>query len=137
MIVTGRHEMDPEASPGAMEQLRLRYRLAAMTADAYFDAGFTVVVQDTIVGALLPEFLELFRGRPLLLVVLSPRPVAIKARENARRKTGYSEWSVERLDRVLRTETLRLGLWIDSSEQTPEQTVEEILHRAWDEAVVR
>jgi hypothetical protein len=36
----------------------------------------------------------------------------------------------------MREETPRLGLWIDSSGQTPEQTVEEILERAWEEAAV-
>jgi len=36
----------------------------------------------------------------------------------------------------MREETPRLGLWIDSSGQTPEQTVEGILERAWDEAAV-
>ncbi|MER7129260.1 hypothetical protein [Streptosporangium saharense] len=40
------------------------------------------------------------------------------------------------LDAVLRERTPRLGLWLDTSEQTPEETVEEILARAWTEARV-
>lgn len=139
MIVTGRQEMDPSLSPEALAQLRLRYRLAAMTADAYSEAGFTAIVQDIILGEDLLSFLDLVRSRPLLLVVLLPRPEVIEARERARSKTGYagSGWSVDELDRSLRLETPRIGLWIDSSEQTPEQTVDEILRRAWEEAVVR
>ena len=39
------------------------------------------------------------------------------------------------LDHALREETARLGLWIDNSAQTPEETVAEILARA-DEALV-
>lgn len=140
MIVSGRREMKPGASADALEQLRLRYRLAATTADAYFDAGFTVVVQDIVLGEMLPEFVGLVKSRPLFVIVLTPRPEAVEAREAARRKSGYAgaaSWSVARLDRVLREETPRLGLWLDSSDQTPEETVAEILDRAWDEAVVR
>jgi len=55
-------------------------------------------------------------------------------REANRSKTGYGAWSAGQLDKSMGDETPRLGLWIDSSEQTPEQTVEEILGRAWDEA---
>ncbi len=36
----------------------------------------------------------------------------------------------------MREETPRLRLWIDSSGQTREQTVEEILGRDWGEAAV-
>ena len=34
----------------------------------------------------------------------------------------------------MREETPRVGLWLDSSELTAEQKVDEILARAWDEA---
>jgi predicted kinase len=138
MIVSGRQDLTPSLAPEAMAQLRLRYRLAAMTADAYVAAGFTEVVQDIIFGDDLPAFLDLVQSRPLLLVVLAPRPDVIETRERARSKSGYagSGWSVADLDRSLRLETPRIGLWIDSSEQAPAQTADEILRRAWDEAVV-
>ena len=136
MIVTGRHEMTPGAGPEAEAQLALRYRLAATAADAYFGAGFSVVVQDVVLGGWLPRFVDLVEGRPLLVVVLAPRPEVVEAREANRPKTGYGAWSAEQLDRAMREETPQLGLWIDSSEQTPEQTVEEILERAWEEAAV-
>src|ERR687898_2774740 len=99
---------------------------------------FTGVVQDIILGDDLPAFLDLVQSRPLLLVVLAPRPDVIETRERARSKSGYagSGWSVADLDRSLRLETPRIGLWIDSSEQAPAQTADEILRRAWDEAVV-
>lgn len=60
----------------------------------------------------------------------------VKAREAGRSKTGYEDWAVEQLDRVLREETPKLGLWVGSSGQAPEQTAEEILARAWDEVAV-
>jgi hypothetical protein len=43
---------------------------------------------------------------------------------------------VEALDRALREETPRLGLWLDTSELTLTETVEEILGRA-DESAIR
>jgi len=53
-----------------------------------------------------------------------------------RAKRAYGRWSVERLDAVLRNDTPRIGLWLDSSDQTPEETTDEILDRAWDAARV-
>ena len=40
------------------------------------------------------------------------------------------------LDEVLRHETPRIGLWIDSSVQTPDETVEEILDRVGQEGLI-
>ena len=35
------------------------------------------------------------------------------------------------LDAEFRADTPRIGLWLDTSEQSPAQTVDEILARAW------
>ncbi|WP_308258272.1 AAA family ATPase [Saccharothrix obliqua] len=136
MVVDGREEMGPEPTPEAVRQLRLRHDLAAATADAYFAAGFTAVLQDVILGEHLPETVRRIQSRPLLVVVLAPRPEAIAEREAERAKHAYDEWTVTTLDRVLRDETPRLGLWLDTSDQTPEETVTELLDRAWAEARV-
>jgi len=136
MIVTGREEMRPDASDEAMAQLRLRYRLAAAATDGYVEAGFSVVLQDVVIGPMLTELVEMIRSRPLHLVVLCPRPEVVAAREAARNKRGYVTWDVAGLDRILREETPRIGMWLDSSEQTPEETVEAIWQRAWTEAVI-
>jgi len=136
MVVSGRVEMAPGPSDEALEQLRLRYRLAAEAGDAYFRAGFTVVVQDVVLGDELVGMTALIRSRPLLVVVLAPRVDAIAAREAARGKNAYGTWAIEQLDDVLRRETPRIGLWLDTSGQTPDETVDEILARASAEAVV-
>ncbi|MEV0063295.1 AAA family ATPase [Nocardia sp. NPDC050718] len=136
MVINGREEMAPEPSEEAVRQLRLRHRLTAATCDEYFREGFTVLAQDVVLGEHLPELIELIRHRPLLVVVLTPRPDAIAAREAARGKDAYHRWTIDLLDDGLRNHTPRLGLWLDTSEQTPEQTVEEILARAWTEAAV-
>lgn len=134
MIVTGRDEMSPNPSDEAMKQLNLRYRLTASTADTYSEAGFNVVVQDNIIGKMLQDFVGMVRNRPLFVIALCPRPEVVEQREAARPKKGYGDWGVVEFDHLFRNETLKIGLWLDSSEQTPEETVDEILARAWQEA---
>jgi chloramphenicol 3-O-phosphotransferase len=137
MIVNGRADMTPALEPEAVRQLQLRYRLAAVVADTYFDAGFTVVVQDVVLGEDLSRYVEMIRSRPLLVVMLVPRADVVAVRERDRSKVGYQDWRIEALDDELRHRTPRLGLWLDSSGQTPAQTVAEILERAWAEAAVQ
>jgi CheY-like chemotaxis protein len=127
MIVSGRQELLPEATAEATAQLRLRYRLSAMVADEYARDGWTAVVQDVILGTDLGEYVTAVNTRPLYVIVLAPTPAAVQTRERRRPKTGYGAWSIEALDQALREETPRIGLWLDSSEQTPEQTVAAIL----------
>jgi predicted kinase len=134
MVVSGRADMTPDPSPEAVRQLRLRHRLTAMTADEYFREGFTVVAQDVVLGEHLTELVGTIHARPLFVVVLAPRPEAVAARESARSKNSYDEWTITQLDRGLREETPRLGLWLDTSDQTPDETVTEILARARPEA---
>jgi len=136
MMVNGRAEMMPDPSEEAVRQLRLRYRLTAATADEYFAEGFTVVAQDVVLGDHLTELISAIRGRPLLVVVLAPTADAVAAREAARAKNAYSRWTITVLDKGLRDGTPRVGLWLDTSDQSPEQTVDEILGRAWTEARV-
>ncbi|MDA3625371.1 AAA family ATPase [Saccharopolyspora sp. WRP15-2] len=135
MVVGGREEMAATPSDEALRQLRLRHRLTAQTADAYFTAGFTVVAQDVVLGEHLTELVEQVRSRPLLVVVLAPDVEAIAEREAGRGKAAYGTFQIAELNEVLHERTPRLGLWLDTSDQTPEQTVEEILER-WTEAVV-
>ncbi|MGG3835803.1 AAA family ATPase [Paenibacillus thiaminolyticus] len=137
MIVSGREEMLPEPSDEAIRQLHLRYRMAAAAADAYIEAGFSTVVQDVIVGPELGTFIEWVNTRPLYVVVLCPRAEVVAARESSRSKQGYGIWTVEALDRILRQDSPRVGMWLDTSDLTPEETVREIERRAWTEAIVR
>ncbi|WP_238845797.1 AAA family ATPase [Nocardia terpenica] len=73
-MVGGRVEMSPDPSPEALRQLRLRYRLAARSADEYAGAGFTAIVQDVILGPELSYLIDRIHTRPLYVVVLSPAP---------------------------------------------------------------
>jgi chloramphenicol 3-O-phosphotransferase len=134
MVVAGRAEMTPPPSEEAWAHLRLRYELGAATADRYFDAGFSVVVQDMVIGPVLQEYVDLIRSRPLCVVVLVPSTEVVARREAARPKVAYGDGSygLHELDTALRTETPTIGLWLDSSAQTPDETVDEVVARAWD-----
>jgi cytidylate kinase len=136
MVVGGRADMTPDPSPEALRQLSLRHRLTAEVADRYFEAGFTVVAQDILLGSHLTDVVEAIRSRPRLLVVLAPQPDVVASREAGRPKNAYREYSVRDLDDALRRDTPRIGLWLDSTHQTPEQTAGEILDRAWTQARV-
>jgi hypothetical protein len=65
-------DMTPDPSVEAVRQLRLRHRLTAATCDEYFRAGFTVVVQDVVLGDHLTEMVHMIQQRPLLVVVDTP-----------------------------------------------------------------
>ncbi len=133
MVVSGRDEPRPGFPDDARAQLELRYRLSAQTADGYAAAGFTVLVQDIILGADLPWYLSLISTRPRHLVVLAPDPESVAEREKHRAKTGYVDgWTPQQLDRELRAAP-PLGCWLDTSAQTPEQTAEAVLAN-WDRA---
>lgn len=134
MVVNGRVEMGPaDPPPEALRQLRLRYALAAKVADGYAEAGFTVVLQDIVIGPFLGEMVEAIKTRPLHVVVLAPRPEVVQAREDARRaergKVAYKpgDETVTQLDAYMRRETPRLGLWLDTSDLKVAETVEAIL----------
>jgi chloramphenicol 3-O-phosphotransferase len=136
MIVSGREEMMPETTDEAVRQLLLRHRLAASVADGYFEAGFTVVVQDVILGAMLHEMVNYIHSRPLYVVALCPNQEEVRKREQSRPKKGYGAWTVSALDDSLRNETPKLGLWLDTSNQTPEQTVDVIMRDIWTRGIV-
>jgi chloramphenicol 3-O-phosphotransferase len=115
-------------------QLALRRKNICLLANSYSDAGFMTVVDDVIVS---PSVLDTYRqnlsGRPLLLVELVPSVDVIQRRDQGRDKHVFDMW--RHLDTELRTAMPRLGLWIDTSMLTAEQTVREIVDRL-DEAVI-
>ena len=138
MVVAGRQEVTATPSDEARRQLGLRYRLGAGTADAYHEAGFAVVVQDVVLGPSLTDYVAAIRSRPLVVVVVAPRPEVVAGREAARTKVAYRSGfdDIAALDRALRSDTPRIGLWLDTSEQRPDQTVDEIVERGLEDGLV-
>jgi hypothetical protein len=120
--------------------LDLRYELSAMVANRYAAAGFTTVVQDNIYGPDVERWLELINASPKHLVVLRPSVAAVTTRDEQRQRTrgkiAYRDGFTPAINDVHVAGTRRdLGLWLDTSEQTPDQSVDEIVRRA-SEAVV-
>lgn len=135
MVVNGRADMTPNPSADAIAQLNLRYDLAAMTADRFAEEGYDVIVQDVILGKDLADFVKRIETPERYLVVLSPRVSALEWREEQRSKAGYVHFSPAGLDDVLRRETAQIGYWLDSSTQTPDETVQDILDNLQSAAV--
>jgi predicted kinase len=128
-IVSGREEMTPDPSPEALNQLRLRYRLAAAAADTYFEAGFTVALEDVVAGPPLAEYRAMIRNRPCHVVVLLPAVEVVAAREAGREQKGYDAWTIDQLYEGFVATTPRVGIWLDTTDLTPAETVDEILAR--------
>lgn len=127
MIVSGREDMGPEAGAEALRQLELRYRLSAQAALGYQAAGFTVVLQDNYYGQALPQMAARLGIPHSRVFVLDPGPDVIARRERERGKRGYGSFDVAALYRDFHASTPRIGRWIDSGGQSPEETVRAIL----------
>jgi hypothetical protein len=138
--VTGWVHPWDEDQKEATKLLDLRYRLSALTATEYCKAGFTTVVQDNIFGEDVRTWLEAVPARPRHLVVLRPSLSVILERDSARERqvgkvayrTGQTDAS--QLDALLAASS-RIGLWLDTSTESPIETVQTILERR-DEASV-
>jgi hypothetical protein len=143
LLVSGRVDMTPNPSAEAVRQLHLRYCNGALLVDSLVMAGFTAVHADIILEDDLMRYPTWVQSRPLRIIVLNPDPLAVVERELRRGSTAYQDWKTEdqtladavRLFQGWINATPRMGLWVDSSEQSPEGTVDEILRR-WDEASV-
>jgi shikimate kinase len=132
MIVSGRDPIAPELGDEALRQLELRQRLAVSVANDYWHDDFTVVLQDIYAGGALTNVVERLEIAPLYVVVLTPRPDVVARREQQREKSGYGEWSVEGFCASFEAETPHIGLWLDTSDMSPEETVDQILRQRLD-----
>lgn len=138
MIVNGRAEMTFALSTEAQRQLELRYNLAVAAAKRYVQAGFTVVYQDIVIGSALSRVVTSFDPHQLAVVVLCPRTDVIAARDRDRAKTGYTDQAaLHAFDRVLRTETPRIGYWLDNSDLTVTETADNILSNLTQAAILQ
>lgn len=144
MVISGREGMTPDPSEEAVRQLHLRYQQAAALADSFHRAGFTAVIADNFYGADLVSQVDLVGARPVIVVVLAPSDEAVVERELARGLGAYGHWmrgaglqgAVADFQDYLAA-TPRIGLWLDSTGQTPAVTVNTIVARAWTEGRVR
>jgi predicted kinase len=127
MIVSGRAAAGPNLSQAFLEQLRLRYQIACDAAERYAAAGFQVIYQDVILGPLLEEVVRRLRPHGLAVIVLDPKVDVVAAREAARSKSAYRDgMSPAAMVDGMRRTTPRLGLWLDTSTMSVEETVDAI-----------
>jgi chloramphenicol 3-O-phosphotransferase len=138
MVVSGRTEMAPEPSRDAIVQFELRLRLLASVAESYVRAGFTTIAEDNVHGPYLQWFVDLLDIRPVHVVALAPNAEICAQRDAGRNKHAYGpgRWSAAELDLAFREQTAKIGLWLDTSGQSPHETVDEIVRRI-DESEVR
>jgi hypothetical protein len=128
------HVGEPGRDHEIQRLLDLRYRLSSTVADEYAAAGFTTVVQDNIYGPDVEAWLDRIAARPRHLVVLRPSAAVLEQRDEHRRqhlgKVAYRGGFTPALNDEHVAATRRdLGLWLDTSDRTPEETVEAILAR--------
>lgn len=132
--VRGWAHPDKPMTPEAQRHLDLRYRLSAIVAGEYREAGFTTIVQDNMFGRDVTSWLGTLRAPHCHVVVLRPSLDVVALRDRTRRTAtgkvayGLASWTIQDLDRALE-QTPKIGLWLDTSDQTPHETVDEILRR--------
>jgi cytidylate kinase len=127
MIISNREEMNERPTEEAIRQLNLRYKLTAQVAKEYYENGFNVIIQDNYYGETINEMVIYLSPYKPKIVVLNPNVETVKQREQTRKKTGYTTFDIKRLYEGFNKETPKIGLWMDTSTMTPEETVEKIL----------
>jgi len=130
MIVAGSVGVGAPGQPTgeAARQLRLRLRNMCLLGRSFYEAGVSVVLDDIILGERWHEVQDDLRGLPIALVVLAPSPdVVARERDRGRAQAPQGAAWAAYLDGELRATMAGIGLWIDSSDQTPEETVAAIL----------
>ncbi|WP_246486396.1 AAA family ATPase [Kribbella qitaiheensis] len=135
-VVAGAVGMTPDPSPEALRQLLLRYDASALVARHYLEAGFDFVCSDIILGEHVARWLDAFEGiAEPHLVVLTPSVDSIIERELARGSNSYRDWQGPGMTLADAVRSLQTGLsdiphrglWLDTTGQTAEQSVTEIL----------
>lgn len=130
MIVSGGEGIEEPGEPRgeAAEQYYLRLRQMCLVGRSFYEAGFTVALDDIVLGDSWRYVQRQLEGLPLTLVVLAPRvEVVTKQRDLTRAKRPLGDaWAVY-LDQAFRASMAGAGYWLDTSDQTPEETVDYML----------
>lgn len=124
---------DPQGEAG--DQLRMRLHNMCLLGRSFYDAGFAVVLDDIIVGGRMQHLLDELSGVDFMFVMLTPSLDTVRDRERQRGTQLWREW--EWLTESVERTTPRVGLWLDTTAQNADETVDEIMRRAWDEALVQ
>jgi hypothetical protein len=139
MVTSGRADMTDPPTDAARRQLELRYRHGAMLSQSFVGDGIHAEHVDNDYGDAVTVQIDRLTCRRGL-IVMRPTVDAVAERESGRGSGAYERWrgdgslvdAIRRFDGWL-AETPPVGLWVDSTHQTPDQTVEWILEH-WDQA---
>lgn len=130
MIVSGAESVQEPGEPQgeAARQYYLRLKQMCLVGRSFYDAGFTVALDDIVLGESWRYVQQQLEGAPVSLVVLAPRvEVVTRQRDLGRAKQPLgAAWAVY-LDQAFRASMAGAGLWLDTSDQTPDETVDHIL----------
>jgi predicted kinase len=117
----------PEISDEAERQLRLRLHNACLLARSFAQHGFAALIDDIVIGQRLEQAAEELAGTSFGFVMLVPDFELVRDRWRAIGSPFVDQW--QWIDTEIRTRTRRVGLWLNTTHLTPEQTVREILCR--------
>lgn len=133
LIVSGSITIGVPPPPGALDQLRLRFRAALTVANLYRDAGFDAIISDNLfeeeAQRFLTSALQAHPSRAVRFVMLNPSVEAIWERYDQRPGGGYTTTLTPEVLKAAVERTAPVGLWLDTSDQTAAQTADEILRR--------
>ena len=135
-IVSGLVPPGQEPEAESNRQMNLVVRNQCLLARSFAAAGFVPVLDYVVVARdKLGRYRSALRSLRLHFVVLCPGKAAAIRRnaERGRRSPVAEHWAY--LEDIIVRELTGIGLWVDSRDQTPDDTVEHILHRR-DEALL-
>jgi predicted kinase len=127
-IVAGIEMPERDLEGESERQYELAIRNLCLLTRSYAEAGFTPVMDLAVVTRYhLDAFRNYLMGGRLHLVVLAPTIEVVKQRDAARGgKTGDR---FLHLDAAMRDELAGLGLWLDTSAMSAEETVDALIER--------
>lgn len=135
MTVSGCVGPGEEPEDESWRQLDLRWRNIAALAINFSDAGFTVVVDSLLIPSLLRTFATAVAPRRLAYVHLDPQRSVSLARDAARgtkRIGDQFDWVAREFE-----EFRDLGVWVDSTHQSVEETVDAVIEGLHDGRAIR
>jgi hypothetical protein len=134
LIVSGAAHGDVHGiGPEAARQIRLRGRHAALLAQSFREAGFTAVIDDIITGTRFDHLREDLGDTPFSFVMLLRDLGVLKESWREMGSPFVDSW--DWIDEEIRTATPRVGLWIDTTGLSVDDTFDEIVRRLDDAAV--
>lgn len=139
LVLSGREYPAAAGQPRNDEgerQLLLRERNTCVLARSLHAGGVVPVIDDVItVVPRVQRYRARLAGLPFVFVVLAPHFDVVMERDRLRDKQWA--WTFRHLDPELRRTFVGEGMWVDSSIQTLDETVDEVMRRWPDHVELR